>query len=259
VRFFLTRVFIKISFLFLELSDFFHSLPVAVLKPADLIEITKRHYAKAYIVEGWIDNVCMGLSSAEEIFCGKYGSAGSKALVVGCGPGRESIVLARRGFEVTAIDSSLPMIEAARGKIGAAGVNVDLRLLSLYDIGGMEQRFDMIFFGVNYGMIPTRALRREALRAAKKILKPSGALYLCFSEYEPSKYAGLKYFLYKTISYIVFGNRTVEKGDLMCGPGEFHHCFDSIDDLTKEIGSAGLLVDAALEEENALFLKGGSG
>jgi 2-polyprenyl-3-methyl-5-hydroxy-6-metoxy-1,4-benzoquinol methylase len=254
-RFFLTEVLIKISFLFSELSDFFHSLPVAVLKPSDLIEINNRHYSNLRVIENWEQNTGIGLSPSEKLFCEKYGSPGLKILVIGCGPGRESIVLARQGFQVTAIDSSLPMLEAARRNTEAARVKVDLRALSLYDIGRIEQSFDMIFLGVNYGMIPTCLLRRDVLLSVKKILKPSGALLLSFTGYEPSKYYWFRYFFYKIISFLVCGNIKVEKGDFIFGTGEFHHCFDSIDTVIKEAVSAGFFVDVIQNEENTLFLK----
>ncbi len=54
--------------------------------------------------------------------------AGGRILDVGCGFGRHSIELARRGYQVTGIDPSLAMIVAARQKAQESGVTVDFRL-----------------------------------------------------------------------------------------------------------------------------------
>ena len=54
-------------------------------------------------------------------------ASGARILDVGCGFGRHTIELARRGFAVTGIDASPAMIAAAREKAAAAGVTADLR------------------------------------------------------------------------------------------------------------------------------------
>ena len=51
----------------------------------------------------------------------------ARILDVGCGFGRHSIELARRGYEVTGIDPSAAMIQAARQKTQNTGLKVDFR------------------------------------------------------------------------------------------------------------------------------------
>ncbi len=53
--------------------------------------------------------------------------AGARVLDVGCGFGRHSIELARRGFAVTGIDPAAAMIVAARKQAVEADVSVDFR------------------------------------------------------------------------------------------------------------------------------------
>ncbi len=52
--------------------------------------------------------------------------AGDSILDIGCGTGRHSIELARRGFKVTGVDMSAGMLEVARRKARQAGVEVEL-------------------------------------------------------------------------------------------------------------------------------------
>jgi SAM-dependent methyltransferase len=255
VKFLLTDLFIKISFLFSEISDFFHSLPVVFLKPRDLIELNNRQYSKAYVAENWDKSADNGLSASEERFCRDYGFAGGLALVIGCGPGREAIALAKSGFKVTALDSSVPMIDAAARNIGEAKLKVELLTLNLYELNRINSTFDLVFLGVNFGMVPTKELRCKVLVSIRKILKPTGAVYLSFALCSPPKYAGLRHYFYKTISYLVLGNTKVEKGDFILGTGEFYHYFDSVETVIQEISSAGFLVEDMEKEENALFLK----
>lgn len=46
--------------------------------------------------------------------------AGSRLLDIGCGPGQEAVILARRGYRVLGVDSAMPMVELARER--AAGL-----------------------------------------------------------------------------------------------------------------------------------------
>lgn len=62
-------------------------------------------------------------------------ASGARILDVGCGFGRHTIELARRGFEVTGIDPSAAMIAAAREKAAAAGVTADLRHVRAEEFG----------------------------------------------------------------------------------------------------------------------------
>lgn len=68
---------------------------------------------------------------------------GGRILDVGCGPGRHSIELASRGFEVVGIDPSITMIQAARDRAEQA----DISLIFHQDYGEnfvSEKKFDAV-------------------------------------------------------------------------------------------------------------------
>jgi len=50
--------------------------------------------------------------------------SGARILDIGCGTGRHSVELARRGFDVTGLDLSTGMLQIARAKAEAAGLGI---------------------------------------------------------------------------------------------------------------------------------------
>ena len=76
---------------------------------------------------------------------------GRTVLDIGCNAGFYAIEMARRGAEVTAIDSDPRYLAQARLAADAAGVAVDLRHLDVYQVARLGRRFDLvIFMGVFY-------------------------------------------------------------------------------------------------------------
>jgi SAM-dependent methyltransferase len=68
-------------------------------------------------------------------------SPGASFLDIGCGTGRHSIELARRGYAVTGVDISEGMLAQAKEKAGAAGVRIDFQLANAADFS-FEKKFD---------------------------------------------------------------------------------------------------------------------
>ncbi|MGB9915179.1 MAG: class I SAM-dependent methyltransferase [Candidatus Bathyarchaeales archaeon] len=68
-----------------------------------------------------------------------------KALDICCGAGTNTVYLAEKGFEVTAIDVSKRAIEYAKKKAEDAGVEIDFIVQSFVDLSFIDEAFDFVF------------------------------------------------------------------------------------------------------------------
>ena len=84
---------------------------------------------------------------------------GKTLLEFGCGTGTNAVELARRGFQVTAVDIVDQAIKIARGKARAAKVTVDFRVADVLqdDLGGP---YDVLFDRGVYHCLRTEDLGR---------------------------------------------------------------------------------------------------
>ena len=100
-----------------------------------------------------------------------------RVLDVGCGTGDNAIELARRGFEVTAIDIAARPLAMAREKARAAGVAVDLRRADVTRLGPMGGGFDLIVDrGLLMSLFGERA-RRAYASALIRLTAEGGSHY----------------------------------------------------------------------------------
>jgi tRNA (mo5U34)-methyltransferase len=115
----------------------------------------------------WFHNMDLGgVLTAPEHFLGDYPRckwrafehavpadlAGKSVLDVGCNAGFYSFEMKRRGAaRVLGIDEDEEYLAQARFAAGIYGQDVEFRRLSVYDVGGLDERFDLvIFMGVLY-------------------------------------------------------------------------------------------------------------
>ena len=110
---------------------------------------------------------------------------GGPVLELGIGTGRIAVPVAAAGVRVVGVDSSEGMLEVARERAAAAGVELDLRFGDFRD-PPLDEQFAMV-------MIPFRSLlhmrtdddRRSALRAIRARLIPGGRFV--FDVFTPDK------------------------------------------------------------------------
>jgi 2-polyprenyl-3-methyl-5-hydroxy-6-metoxy-1,4-benzoquinol methylase len=96
-----------------------------------------------------------------------------RAVDLGAGDGRNAIWLARRGWDVTAVDFSLVAIDRGRALAAAAGVHVEWELADLLEWTPGDRQFDLVtLFFIH---LP-RDERRDVYARAAAAVAPGGTL-----------------------------------------------------------------------------------
>ena len=124
-------------------------------------------YASVRALDPWFHNFRFGsIETAPEHFLGDYPSvkwkrfenalprdlAGASVLDIGCNGGFYSIEMKKRGAgRVLGIDVDDRYLRQARLAAELSGVEIELQRMSVYDIGRLGERFDVVLFmGVLY-------------------------------------------------------------------------------------------------------------
>lgn len=98
-----------------------------------------------------------------------------RALDLACGPGRNAVWLAERGWRVTAVDFSEVALSAARRLARARGVQVEWLRADVLDFQPEVEAYDLV--AVMYLQLPPRE-RRHVLGMARDSVAPSGILFV---------------------------------------------------------------------------------
>jgi 2-polyprenyl-3-methyl-5-hydroxy-6-metoxy-1,4-benzoquinol methylase len=100
-----------------------------------------------------------------------------KILDVGCGTGRHSIELAKRGYTVTGIDLSESQLKRARKKAELVNISIDFRKLDARDLP-FEAEFDAAIMLCEGGfpLMETDELNFEILKNVTRSLRTTGKL-----------------------------------------------------------------------------------
>ncbi|MFD8782221.1 class I SAM-dependent methyltransferase [Kitasatospora sp. NPDC059599] len=98
-----------------------------------------------------------------------------RALDLGCGPGRNAIHLASRGFEVDAVDLSTAAVDRAEERAREAGAGAGLRFhrASIFEAGLPHAHYDLVYdSGCLHHLPPHRRVSYLAL--LDRVLAPGG-------------------------------------------------------------------------------------
>lgn len=99
-----------------------------------------------------------------------------KILDIGTGPGFYSIILSKRGYQMTAIDSSEGMLEEAKHNAGELADNIEFLYMDAQKLDFEDNTFDVIVTRNLTWNLPKPA---EAYKEWKRVLKPNGILLNC--------------------------------------------------------------------------------
>lgn len=105
--------------------------------------------------------------------------ASTGVLDLGCAAGRNTVLLAREGFDVWAVDSSPAMVERTRqrlaGTLGPAEAERRVRVGRMEELGEFpDGRFDLVVGLGVYHQATGRASRERALAETSRVLAPGG-------------------------------------------------------------------------------------
>jgi ubiquinone/menaquinone biosynthesis C-methylase UbiE len=107
--------------------------------------------------------------------------SGATVLEIGCGTGQLTERLAGRGYRLTAIDVGPAMVDAARGRLAAAGAlgsEVTFQVISFEDLERADGSLDLVVSGAAFHWIdPGIAFTKPA-----RLLRPGGWLALLGAE-----------------------------------------------------------------------------
>jgi len=125
-----------------------------------------------------------------------------RALDLGCGNARNAIFLARQGFAVEAVDYSQTAIDWASERVAEAGVAVQLRCQSVFDLKIETGGYDLVYDSGCFHHLPPHR-RHSYVERVTRALKPGGWFGLtCF---RPEGGSGLS-------DYEVYERRTLGGG-----------------------------------------------
>jgi SAM-dependent methyltransferase len=103
-------------------------------------------------------------------------ASGARVLDVGCGFGRHSIELARRGYQVVGIDPSPAMLEAARLRAAQAGLGIDFRQASGETLAADEEFDAALCLFTTLGQMSGRRDNGQLVERVYRALRPGGHL-----------------------------------------------------------------------------------
>jgi ubiquinone/menaquinone biosynthesis C-methylase UbiE len=105
----------------------------------------------------------------------------SKTLDLCCGAGTNPIYLAKKGFDVTAMDISDGATKLSKEKAHKENVEMNLLIGSFLSLPLKDNRFDFVFDMGCFHHVKTRN-RTTFIRGVNRVLKPKGTYFLtCFS------------------------------------------------------------------------------
>lgn len=135
------------------------------------------------------------LDPAEEsyYFCEKWKRRGFRSVLdLGCGLGRHSILFARYGFKVTAVDISEYAVQRVREAENKEGLIITSKACDMVNLPFRENSFDCIFSYLAISHTDSEGFL-QILSKIKDILKTDGEIYLTLCSKDTYSFKEAKY------------------------------------------------------------------
>jgi len=125
-----------------------------------------------------------GLDADFEQALPQPGMTTGRVLDIGCGPGTQTVALAKRGFSVTATDISQSAVESTRLLAAAEGVSIAAHVDDVLD-SKLAGPFDLVMDRGIFHCFEDSADQQAYLATIRRLLRPGGFLLLkCFHKHE---------------------------------------------------------------------------
>ena len=127
---------------------------------------------------------------------------GGRILDAGCGPGRDALAFAERGYEVVAFDASEAMVQLARERVGD---RVDVHCMRFQDLRWRNE-FDGIWACASLLHVPTTSFTDVGGTLAMA-LRPGGAWYMSFKLGHGQRDVAGRLFVYHNVETLFNSSR----------------------------------------------------
>jgi len=233
-----------------------------IAAPSDSIKSVAEKFNQDEEVILHSKDVANGLEDWERDFVKEFMIKKRKVLDIGCGAGRETIALAKLGFDVVGIDIAPKMVGKARDNAQKENISVKFEVKNITELAYPDMTFDYILFSrAIYSFIPTRKLRVKVLRSIRRILKKGG--FAVFSGYIVTSFPSIKHyssFIFRKILGLIlgkgfaseFGDIRTKKVSEVDSPGKCScHFFSNPQEIKDEIKESGL---SLVREKNGFWV-----
>lgn len=241
-----TKLVERLSSLLSRLQFSLYGTLPALLPADELTTLVRRYYDRSYdgLAQRWRpEDHKWDLEAWEEQVLLRQMAARGLVVVLGTGLGRESLILAERGYRVIGLDHNREGLRLAQARPTAPGMTVLFVQGDFHALPISRAACDYILLpGVMYSAIPGRARRQHHLRRYKEALKPGGKIIVNFLVLQETHMG--HHSLRRVNGWLASlpgGNREYQPGDF-CAHGHFMHAFVDEAELREELQGAGAAI-----------------
>jgi len=142
-----------------------------------LLDSVRRWFRQPEQISYYATEIDQGLTCAEQHLLFDIPKRGA-VLDIGCGAGRVSLALAKRGYQLTGVDVSEELLSIAHQNALSRNLEIDFVHTEGITLPFQDAQFDIVASFKVLCYIPTRILRKAFLEELLRVLKPGGLCVL---------------------------------------------------------------------------------